>query len=149
MRSDSHHPLAFFLVFLLIPLQGNAFDGKRVEWLCWYDSQRAVRCMPKQQSLERLDPAAPVEVRKIDPRLPGIADTLWNHPETLSRRIITIPLLSEPLDADSAGRLAVSVVCGSNVNCSADFFDSAEAPGLDLALKAAYGDVRQADGEQP
>jgi hypothetical protein len=38
------------------------------------------------------------------------------------------------------------VVCGSNVNCSADFFDSAHAPGLELARRAAYGGTWQAEG---
>ncbi len=130
----------WMLSLLLTAVPAFAFDGKPIGWLCWYDDQDAILCMPKAVSIENLRQRTNYERRDVDPRLPPIVDAIWNDPETLRNQIITIPMLAAGVEAEFSSRLASSVVCGSNVNCRVEYFDAAAAPGLGLAQAAARGE---------
>lgn len=90
--------------------------GDATVWYCSYDGKQSISC--------RLgDPgrrfALPME--RVDPRLPTLIHDIWNSPQQLAGRRLSIPLHSVPFDFEMVGRLAESVMCGNRDACGVIF----------------------------
>lgn len=117
------------LLALLAPFAGSAWAQEAIaRWSCWYDEEVSIVCFlvdaPAVDAAQKAalgDMLARVSAAPSDSPLPPLIRLMRSAPGAFERRLVTIPLHSEPDDMAFVYELAVSVMCGSNARCAVNW----------------------------
>jgi hypothetical protein len=116
-------------------------QAQATEWTCWYSLDQHVSCQLLQAPVaaELTNAEAGVVRLANAPSAPGF--TVWvlrERPYALRGLLMRIPLWNEPVDRNGLGELAQAVMCGSRLDCTAQY---GAGPVSSLAAAAAMADA--------
>lgn len=114
-------------------------------WKCWYDRALHVACSLAQAAPATTLDAAQAQALAVGAavplrpgRLPPLVQVLHTNPGALRGQFVRIPLHSEPTDPVFVAELAQAVMCGTQMDCRADY---GNRPERDLSTATAMADA--------